>query len=298
MAKIQLLKKENLKKVIKELKDLDLEKVDQDEIIQVFNSFGYIIFQSVLFEKGSVIFRSRPAKYGKYYNKIEEISYSKKPPKLGRGSNGRKMFYGSVSTKGVKQGRTVSYVEVSNIWYKEDPYYDSESMTCGRWIVKKPFRLAVIAHHNIFNEANPETKELHDKFKLEIEKMPEIAEEVMMILNFFAEEFSKKVSHNWEYKISAAVTEAAIQAGLGGVMYPSFQTEYKGLNVVLSQEIVDNCLGLEMVMGFDIFRKGKESIADNCLIATEFNDGNILYKEVSFEHKIGNAILNQYKEKN
>lgn len=297
MTKIQILKKENLKEAIEKLKNVDLEKVNQDEIIEIFNSFGYIIFQSVLFEPGRIIFRSRPAQYGEYYTKIEEISYPKKPPKIGRGSDGRQIFYGSVPTKNVKLGRIVSYVEVSNIWYEEDPYYDKESITCGRWIVKKPFRLAVIAHHNIYDESNVETKELHDKFKLELKEIPEIAEEALMILNFFAEEFSKKVVNQWEYKISAAVTEAAIQAGLGGVMYPSFQTEYKGLNVALTNDIVDNCLELEAVMGVDVFRKGKETISDNSLIASEFKDGKIIYKEVPFKDRIGNAKLNQFKEK-
>ncbi|MNY71208.1 hypothetical protein D3C86_2094980 [compost metagenome] len=59
--------------------------------------------------------------------------------------------------------------------------------------------------------------------------------QLVTILEFYTDRFSRRAGRHTDYKISAAFAEQVCKiAGIQGVIYPSVQTEFEGMNVALT----------------------------------------------------------------
>jgi len=83
-------------------------------------------------------------------------------------------------------------------------------------------------------------------------------------LKFISEEFSKKVTNPEEYKISAAFTNIALlNPDVIGITYPSVQTEYFGVNIVLPIETVDKYIKPSVCSTQIVYKKGLKTLIAN-----------------------------------
>jgi hypothetical protein len=89
-----------------------------------------------------------------------------------------------------------------------------------------------------------------------------------MTMQFFADRFAKNVTQEFDYLISAVYAEkmCGLVIGnerIGGVLYPSVQTEGEGINIALSPWYADNCLELEMVVQCTVYKRGNNILLAN-----------------------------------
>lgn len=86
----------------------------------------------------------------------------------------------------------------------------------------------------------------------------------MQTARFISEEFSKKVTSQEDYKISAAYTNIALlHPEVNGISYPSVQTEYFGVNIVLTPEGVDKYLLPTICSTQIVYRNGLKTLIVN-----------------------------------
>lgn len=83
-------------------------------------------------------------------------------------------------------------------------------------------------------------------------------------LKFISEQFSKRVINPDDYKISAAYTNLVLlHPDVNGVAYPSVQTDYFGVNIVLPPEIVDSILKPKVCSTQIVYKNGLHTLIAN-----------------------------------
>lgn len=104
---------------------------------------------------------------------------------------------------------------------------------------------------------------------LMFEQKPEMRSKALSISSFFANEFSKELTHpDFQYLISAIYASRLIgltQNGvtLDGVLYPSVRAEGRGINVALSKECADSKLRLHAVLQCRVYKKNNRMFVNN-----------------------------------
>lgn len=122
---------------------------------------------------------------------------------------------------------------------------DTISITTGHWESSQILKLSLFVGNKNAQEKNELIKELDtDIEKLTIELFQDESEKVFEILNFISNEFATNTFENNNlYKISCAFAQSAYQKS-DGIVYPSLQREFEGLNFAIKPEIVSNKLRL------------------------------------------------------
>ena len=249
------------RKSIEMLKALDLSKYPISEIKSCLKSFdlgGHIGFY---LPPGAIVTRARVNKTGETFTSASELSY--KPRHLNtlyhRASTPQNtMFYGCINmipedyeTKKFVYACFASHVETSELGRKiirSDQRgilpKEQEKITFGLWRVVKGIRLLAVVYKN-FNES-PYSNYLQSAFKYYNNKQPiDIRKRTLFVTDYLASEFAKqKITHDYDYLISALYTNRALKLGFSGVFYPSVPLAGLAYNVAIHPQVVDHCMVL------------------------------------------------------
>lgn len=255
----------------------NLDKVSYEEVYDLLkNGIRFIPLPIAKVHKNAFIDRVRPNKGTDLFKHIDELGYIKDNyvidnilTSFGRANKPHQvMFYGALETELIDKPRLTAIAETSHIFrVKGTDCVDGEHYTVSRWETQDEFLVVEVVFSEYALKNNPEVaqsfenqKKLLQGHNLE-EKELEFHSE---FLKFISEEFSKKVSNPEDYKISVAYTNLALlHPDVGGITYPSVQTEYFGINIVLPPETVDKYVKPIICSTSIVYKKGMNSLIAN-----------------------------------
>lgn len=283
----------------------DLKNVDYTEIKRLItDSIKELPIATAVLKKGRYVSRARVNKGMNLYTEEEKISYVKDKKviaeymkKFGRANRPHQvMFYGAVQSTEISQARATAIFEVSSLLGKEKvDTMDQELLTISDWKVLEDILLMEMVFSKDAISKNPDTKAA---FEHHIANFPSHPLKELMIkqLVFFSNEFAKKVDwdKHWNYKISVAYTDIILNdkksqidgIPIEGIAFPSVPSIYKGQNVVLKPETVDDKLKLNMVSTNLLYRYKENSIGNNHKHVTDFgiDNSNFTWKDMPPEN--------------
>lgn len=227
-------------------------------------------------KKTTNIDRVRPNKGIELYKHIDELGYIKNRNVIekhlttfGRANCPHQvMFYGALETALMDKPRFTAIAETSHLFRnKGKNCLEGEHYTVSRWETNKEFLVVEIVFSEYALRNNPEVAQSFENQKkfLKSHNLNNIDLDFQLeFIKFISEEFSKKVSNDDDYKISAAYTNLALlHPDVNGISYPSVQTEYAGINVVLTPEAVNKFLKPIICSTLIVYKKDLKSLIVN-----------------------------------
>lgn len=226
--------------VVEKLKLLDLNNVEVQEIISLFDNFNFLGYISNIIKKGSQICRMRIIDVEKEKIPInsKELSYNPNPSsEYGRCHIiNESIFYGSINTELIKNYHNIFFEVTNHSSRQKNRLY----FVVSSWILQED--LNVIELGSYLKHSNCSLKK-RNEFINNIPHLPYYKKVWSKQLDdFLSKEFSKQITNNFEYKISAAFSSYMFNRGIQGIIYPSVQTNGAGLNIALEKSVVDNQL--------------------------------------------------------
>ena len=287
---------DELNKVIQELRNTDLSKISFNKLWSIIeNVIRVIPFMTAKLNRGHYIDRGRiNSDDNDIFFAEKDISYredSHNIHKFGRANPPFvSMFYGAVKSTTIEYPRIINLLETSEIFRNmpENRYTDANfKMTLGKWVIKEDFEVLDIIYNKHNRENIPEIKTAYSERREELyKKHPNEAEQFDLVLEFFADEFSKKdIKNHHDYKISAVYTQLALQRGLHGVSYPSVRTQFLGNNVAVTPYAIDKYCELEKAAMFQIDKNGDNTLVANLKIALDLGPNNTNFNWVDLGDK-------------
>ncbi|BBE17484.1 hypothetical protein AQPE_1634 [Aquipluma nitroreducens] len=176
------------------------------------------------------------------------------------------MFYGTLSNP-----QPARYSDLRDIpliechpWLRDKTTKGYRKVTFGRWKLLKEIRFVAIVQHDNFKSVNPTIKYLSDVFN---KMLTENREDTIEITNFFASEFAKEETTNdYDYLISAILSEEYLKAGIDGIIYPSVRSNGEVFNVAITAEVADKYMTLVQVTECSVYK-----YFENCWMDNDFN---------------------------
>ncbi|SNS73350.1 hypothetical protein SAMN05421640_1034 [Ekhidna lutea] len=274
-----------------------LQYVDYDMIYASIVDLKDKFVPTARLKKGHIIDRVRINREGEIFTKIEDVSYIHDKEVLenhvgfGRANlPGEAVFYGSIISKNVPHPRVVAYFETSELVKNlNDKDIVEEKFTLSRWRVTKDIEVLEMIFSDEALKVNEYVQmSLEDKLtNLETSSLKEHAIDQG---KFFSNEFARtdvKNGEEYKYKITAAyMNYICKKMGLGGITYPSVPTEFKGQNVALYPQVVDNCLDLETVGLFQFKGKDVENLIYMLKYCQDFGEGHKDFKWLDYQDGI------------
>lgn len=264
--------------IIGTLRNLDLSTYPVDEITSNICQLRHFPVHATEFHVGNVVYRIRPNENGKSFKHVHDLSY--KPQEYNttyqRASQpGLTMFYGSIIPKANQQseidiGRLIALAEGSKLFKSSEIQEGQEVVTFGIWRLQSTVSLATILHPEIKKNISPFAKQRAKDFMEWLCQHPDIEEQGKAILEFYAEQFAKRVKvgdPDYHYLHSALLVDFMIKKGFDGVCYPSGRVEGKGINVAIHPNFVNDYMRLEGAMECIISKRGKKFACENSKIA-------------------------------
>lgn len=285
----------SIDETISEFKSLNLSEYPIDKIkslIAEFGEFGLIV---LTLHKGKVIFRARPT-YGETFSKVSDLSYV--PPESNKSykrasSPNNTMFYGSVLPEGIESEgfadtRAVGAFECTP-FLRNTSLDGEQELAYGKWIVTEDIPLLAIVQHKDFLAKTEYIEGMNESFQEYIKTNPDQEVKTLKVLEYLASEFAKESTDNeYDYLISALFTEATIEQGLAGILYPSVRAAGEGFNVAIHPIFVDTSMELESVGVCTIYKKGKKTVVDNESFAfIEEGQSSFSLKQVDSKYHTG-----------
>ncbi|SFZ94417.1 hypothetical protein SAMN05428642_104169 [Flaviramulus basaltis] len=255
----------------------NLTLVTYDEIYDLLkNGIKFIPLPIAKLSKNAYIDRVRQNKGKTLFKHINELGYIKDKnvidnvlSSFGRANNPHQvMFYGALETSLIDKPRLTAIAETSHIFrVSGTDCPDGEYYTVSRWETRKELLVVEVVFSEYALKNNPEIAESFENQK-KLLKEHNLEEKDMAFhldfLKFISEEFSKKVVNPEEYKISSAYTNIALlHPDVSGIIYPSVQTDYFGVNIVLPPEIVEEYVKPIICSTHIVYKKGMESLITN-----------------------------------
>lgn len=260
-----------IKKVLDDLKNLDLSKYPSEKIQDLFSKFGTIASVVVTLHKGKSVMRARPNfENDRFENKSE---YSYKPQKFNttyqRASTpNQTMFYATLIPDKIEEGelnnmRIIGVTETIPL-LRDITKSGYQKISFGRWVVMEDLNLIAVIQKDSFYSASNYTKELADAFQLFLETIPkEIAERSLEISTFLADEFAKEeINTDSDYMISAMFAEHITKRGYDGVIYPSVRVAGQGFNIAITPDATKK-IQLRVAGECSIYKVKDHTIIDN-----------------------------------
>jgi hypothetical protein len=309
-----------LEETFKKLDNSDLQGISLTRLEHIFrNEVCFISYTLAHMKKGHFIYRARLNKKCEdgspiLFNSENEISYRtdlQNIKECGRANiPGQSMFYGSYDSESIETTRITNFFEIDelrNINNTSEELY----LTIGKWEIKEDFVVLEIVFNNESIANNPDVKRSYENQLSNFSKSyPNNIEEIQLILEFYSNQFAKKVERKRsdDYKISALYTFVALTTKqsqlkkidgsssepIWGVVYPSVQTEFKGNNIALIPDAVENYLELNAVGMFSINTHNKHTLMDNAEIVVDLGPYNSKFtwaKQKGLSEKEINSIL-------
>lgn len=255
----------------------NLTAVSYEEIYDLLkNGIRFIPLPIAKLWKNAHIDRVRPNKGATLFKHIDDLGYIKDKnvidnllTSFGRANNPHQvMFYGALETTLIDKPRLTAIAETSHIFrIPGTDCTDGEHYTVSRWETQKEMFVIEVVFSEYALKNNPDiAKSFQNQTKLLQEHNLEPKEIAFHLefLKFISEEFSKRVTNPEEYKISAAYTNIALlHPDVSGITYPSVQTDYFGVNIVLTPNVVDTYIIPKICSTQILYKKGMKSLIAN-----------------------------------
>lgn len=225
--------------------------------------------------KGASIDRVRKNRTGELFKHVDELGYIKessvieKFTSFGRANCPHQiMFYGALETKLIDKQRLTAIAETSSLLrIPNQDCHDGETYTVSRWENQQEMIVVEVVFSEFALANNDEIRNSFEKQKSFLASMNLTKEDFdfnLEFLVFISEQFAKKVSDHNEYKISAVYTNMALKhPEVRGICYPSVQTDYFGVNIVLPPQVVDKNLIPKTCSTHVVYKNGKHTLIAN-----------------------------------
>ena len=248
---------------LEELQRTNLKETAYDLIYQRLKSLVDVVgkFPAMPYTiaAGRSIYRSR------FHDKHTEVFYFERDisyrtdwqniQSLGRANPTEStVFYGAISHKSGDEGYLVSSVETSRNFRNNK--LGIETATIGKWIVKRDMEFVAIVSADAYKNKIPGLDSANNFYQTMLSQHP-MGEFVRKLVDYVSDQYAKPVANgdNHEYKISAAFSQILMERGVHGIVYPSVQSEYEGLNVVMMPYVIDENLILDKVLVAQLHRQ-------------------------------------------
>ena len=149
--------------IISQLKEFNLSNISDEEVIQLLQKTGKLLYSGYKVEAGQLVLRSVSDKEFVNRKNEERISYIKDKsivPEYNRASlKGNSIFYGCIPTFHTPDEnycQALSIAEVSKIHENDIIDKQEEYITMGKWRVIKGFTAVAIAYHQEYINNNKE----------------------------------------------------------------------------------------------------------------------------------------------
>ncbi|OGS69812.1 MAG: hypothetical protein A3F91_10750 [Flavobacteria bacterium RIFCSPLOWO2_12_FULL_35_11] len=243
--------------LLTQLKSIDLRDISYQKLASLFQLGKHSLpFTTAIVPKETAIERGRINHNGEIFHSENEISYRtdiENIKKFGRANSPfQSRFYGAIPSEDIKHARVILFTELCEEYRCEPVKYVDTTVTVGRWTVIEEFEVAQMAFDERYF-VSEEIKKIRDNWITKLSQNNDIPlEQFQKTLEFFSAEFAKPdIKHTDDYKLSCLYTDFAIHsAGLKGIFYPSCRADYKGYNIVVTPEIVEKKLRLDVVAMF------------------------------------------------
>lgn len=251
----------NTSDIIAKLRALDLSTYPTNEIISTIHDFDDIKIIRLTISPGAIITRVRK---GWGYNCRKELSY---PPieccKTCQRANlpNHTMFYGTISDSETPtiDNRAIAITECSTLTRKGVTSKSIEKFTVSTWYLTSTIHIVAIVDDMSFtNVTNNKMLDLARE-KYEEHKMQPNFEEYA---RFVANEFSKPVDADYDYLISAAISDLYMHYDcIDGIAYPSVRIGGQvGMNIALKPNVADVSLMLAKTAELTYYKNGEYGI--------------------------------------
>ena len=255
----------------------NLTSVSYEEIVDLLkNGIKFIPLPIAKLWKNAYIDRVRPNKGTALFKHIDELGYIKDKnvidnvlKSFGRANNPHQvMFYGALETSLIDKPRLTAIAETSHIFrVPGTDCIDGEHYTVSRWETQEELLVVEVVFSEYALKNNPDIAKSFENQKKLLQAKNLEQKEIdfhLEFLKFISEEFSKKVTNPEEYKISSAYTNIALtHPDVSGITYPSVQTEYFGVNIVLPPEVVEKYVKPIICSTQIVYKKGMKSLIAN-----------------------------------
>lgn len=255
----------------------DLSKITYEEIYELIkNGIKNIPIPLAKIHKGVYIDRARKNSGTDLFKHIDQLGYIKDQDVIDKylTSFGRAncphqvVFYGALESYLIDRPRLTAIAEISPLFrnpklnsIKGDPY------TVSRWETSEEFLVVEIVFSQFALDNNKAVLQSYEKQKEMLENSGLNQKDIVFhleFLKFISEEFSKKVTNHEDYKISVAYTNIVmLHPDVEGIVYPSVQTDYFGINLVLPPETVDKIISPKICSTLVLYKNGLKSIIAN-----------------------------------
>lgn len=281
----------------------DLKSVSNEELISAIRKLGKIALFGIKVPKGTFILRSRNSREWINFIQPDKISYISDTdivPEIGRANlNGISLFYGSIPHLNTDENinQIIAMAEASKVMDLDLDDELEEYATLGKWRVIEDFTVAAVVSHNQYFEKNTQLKSMNETFEKFIKQDPNEVDHFTQVAKFLSNEFAKKITEAWEYKISAATSKILLDSGANGIIYPSAAVEGEYFNIAITPAIVDKYLRYEKAGVWRMLKKKKSLVGYPYLYSDKLDDSGHFIWEDS-RKSLSRSIIDQIHLKN
>lgn len=246
--------------IIQLLKNIDFENATPNDIRNILCSRTLPTILSEVI-KGTYIVRARK---GDGYTKRSQMTYCpiRFCTSIQRATlAGQTMFYGVISDDQahLENARAISIGECSKLTREGKESIGREKFTLSYWEVIKPLRVISFVADSTFPEVqnNKLLNDLRDVFRKLL-----FTDQEKDLIRFISNEFSKIVTDNKEYLISATISSDIINnTEIDGIIFPSVQLGGQaGQNIALSTKAVNSKLRFIRTIGHTLYKNRDKSL--------------------------------------
>ena len=229
----------------RQLAELPIEKRDVAHVLNILFPDERIYFpsQSSSLKPGLLVYRARPHASAVRFTLEHQVSYRRDNENVGMGRANlpqQPVFYGAVRSEEVPHPWFLACNEVSH-----KPYPICQTFTATAWRVKKELPLINLTSHAEQASGMAAARMAYRGVHEMLNKVPSShRDHTMAMMTCLGEEFSKAVEQPADYWISAAFAHFVYCNLAGGISYPSVANHFKGFNVAIRPNLVEEHLAL------------------------------------------------------
>ncbi len=235
--------------LIRVAENWDYHTVTDEEMLKWLQQVSELHFMEMIIQHPAAIVRARcELDYTKcaieYAGDISFLPESKKhfAGMLRCNLKGEPVFYGVLKEKMTddKQEEIVAILESSKIANKQNVFSAKEHAVVSYWGIEKPFRAAILAHHEGFAQAHPLLEKVRQRFAEEIRDDPK-GEDRVAIAKYLSSEFARPVEdgEDFKYRVSSFISNQLLTNGWDAIIYPTVRGEGIMLNIAMRKELAD-----------------------------------------------------------
>ena len=265
------------KEGLEELKRISnqLEEVEYEYIINLLkNTIKKIPIPIAKLHQYATIDRARKNNDETLFTSIDQLSYIKDQDvidlylnEFGRANKPHEpMFYGALSSSVLDKQRVTAIAETSKLFQdRQGKNLEGELYTISRWETNCELLVAEVVFAAEAIKINPDIKIAFDK-QTEFAKMEgtDDLEFYTDFLIFISEQFARDTKSHNDYKIAAAYTQLVLtHPEISGIVFPSVQTRFMGVNVVFPPNVVDKNLNIRFLTTQKLYKNKDKSLIAN-----------------------------------